>query len=99
MGTQAARVAQFVPTELPAAVGNAVVVEVMPAGAQAPINTRFVDPNAAGLPFATPAEIAAGTVTNRAVDASGLRGELVRVFGGVAADYTNATVKLDGGTF
>jgi hypothetical protein len=101
MGTQAARVALWVPTPNPAAVGEAIIVSAVPAGTQAPITTQFLLASGGGgsATFATPAEIAAGTVALKAVDPSGLRGELVRIFGGVSADYTNATVVLDGGTF
>lgn len=102
MTTQAVRVALWVPTVDPASPGDAIMVQSLPVGGpQEPIPTQFQDATGGTgqTSFASPAEIATGTVVLKAVDPAGLRGELVRVFGGVSADYTNAAVKLDSGTF
>jgi len=78
MPTQAARVAVWVPTTVPGAIGQGVQATNTPAGAQAPIATQFGTPAVA---FSDGTENAAGTNTGKALNPAGLRTELVRLLG------------------
>lgn len=92
--TQAARVALWVPTVVPDALGESIEVLNIPAGAQAPIATKF-GLGTGGVAFASSGAIQAGNATLVAIDPAGLRNELVRLLGIPSADMTAGIIATD----
>jgi hypothetical protein len=99
MGTQAARVALWVPTTAPPQTGDAIVTTAAPGAPQAPIPSVFQLPGAAG--YATDAEVQAGVVADKGVSPAGLRHEVSRLFasaldlaGGILATVTSSPDKV-----